>query len=155
MMGFLNPLFLFAGLAIGVPVFLHLFHRQKTRRLSFPALRYLERTEREHAKEIRIRQLLLLLIRIMVLLFLVGSGARLFIEGRGSSHPPTAVVLIVDNSMSSGLVIGESRVLDDLKEIALTTLEASSTEDQFWVLRAGEPWLPSFPGGISLSLIHI
>ena len=59
-MGFLNPLFLFAGLAIGVPVFLHLFHRQKTRRLSFPALRYLERTEREHAREIRIRQLLLL-----------------------------------------------------------------------------------------------
>ena len=148
-MGFLNPLFLFAGLAIGVPVFLHLFHRQKTRRLSFPALRYLERTEREHAREIRIRQLLLLLIRIMILLFLVGAGARLFIEGRGSSHPPTAVVLIVDNSMSSALIYGESRVLDELKEIAVTTLEASSAEDQFWVLRAGEPWLPSFPGGAS------
>ena len=148
-MGFLNPLFLFAGLAIGVPIFLHLFHRQKTRRLSFPALRYLERTEREHAREIRIRQLLLLLIRIMILLFLVGAGARLFIEGRGSSHPPTAVVLIVDNSMSSALVYGESRVLDELKEIAVTTLEASSAEDQFWVLRAGEPWLPSFPGGAS------
>ena len=148
-MGFLNPLFLFAGLVIGVPIFLHLFHRQKTRRLSFPALRYLERTEREHAREIRIRQLLLLLIRIMILLFLVGAGARLFIEGRGSSHPPTAVVLIVDNSMSSALVYGESRVLDELKEIAVTTLEASSAEDQFCVLRAGEPWLPSFPGGAS------
>ena len=148
-MGFLNPLFLFAGLAIGVPIFLHLFHRQKTRRLSFPALRYLERTEREHAREIRIRQLLLLLIRIMILLFLVGAGARLFIEGRGSSHPPTAVVLIVDNSMSSALVYGETRVLDELKEVAVTTLEASSAEAQFWVLRAGEPWLPSFPGGAS------
>ena len=148
-MGFLNPLFLFAGLAIGVPIFLHLFHRQKTRRLSFPALRYLERTEREHAREIRIRQLLLLLIRIMILLFLVGAGARLFIEGLGSSPPPTAVVLIVDNSMSSALVYGESRVLDELKEVAVTTLEASSAEDQFWVLRAGEPWLPSFPGGAS------
>jgi hypothetical protein len=85
----------------------------------------------------------------MILLFLVGAGARLFIEGRGSSHPPTAVVLIVDNSMSSALVYGESRVLDELKEIAVTTLEASSAEDQFWVLRAGEPWLPSFPGGAS------
>ena len=148
-MGVLSPLFLLAGLAIGVPVFLHLFHRQKTRRLSFPALRYLERTEREHAKEIRIRQLLLLLIRVMVLLLLVGAGSRLFVEGRGSAHPPTAVVLILDNSMSSGLVIGESRVLDELKEIAVTTLDGSSTEDQFWVLRAGEPWLPSFPVGAS------
>ncbi|HIN77641.1 MAG TPA: hypothetical protein EYM97_02290, partial [Gemmatimonadetes bacterium] len=98
-MGVLSPLFLLAGLAIGVPVFLHLFHRQKTRRLSFPALRYLERTEREHAKEIRIRQLLLLLIRVIVLLLLVGAGSRLFVEGRGSAHPPTAVVLILDNSM--------------------------------------------------------
>ena len=51
--------------------------------------------------------------------------------------------------MSSALVYGESRVLDELKEIAVTTLEASSAEDQFWVLRAGEPWLPSFPGGAS------
>ena len=51
--------------------------------------------------------------------------------------------------MSSALIYGESRVLDELKEIAVTTLEASSAEDQFWVLRAGEPWLPSFPGGAS------
>ena len=30
-----------------MPIYLHLFQRQETRRLSFPALRYLERTERE------------------------------------------------------------------------------------------------------------
>lgn len=148
-MGVLSPLFLVAGLAIGIPVFLHLFYRQKTRRLSFPALRYLVRTEREHAKEIRLRQLLLLLIRVLALLLLVGAGARLFIEGRGSSHPPTAVALIVDNSMSSGLVVGESRALEELKGIALATLSTSSNEDQFWVIKAGEPWVPLFPVGTS------
>lgn len=145
-MGALNPIFLIAGLVIGVPIFLHLFQRHQTRRLSFPALRYLERTEREHAKQIRFRQLLLLLTRVAVLVLIVGAGARLVFLGRGSSHPPTATVIVLDNSMSSGLVVGETRVLDELKDLARQTLDGASAEDRFWVIRAGEPWLPAIPG---------
>jgi aerotolerance regulator-like protein len=145
-MGALNPLFLLAGLTLAVPIYLHLFHRHQTRRLSFPALRYLERTEREHARQIRLRQILLMLARVMVLALLVGAGARLFFSGRGASHPPTAVVIILDNSMSSGLVIGEIRVLDELKSLARQTLGAATDEDRFWLIRAGEPWMPAIPG---------
>ena len=144
-MGALSPLFVVAALAVGVPIYLHLFHRHETRRLSFPALRYLERTEREHARQIRLRQLILLVMRVAVLILLVGAGARLFFNGRGSAHPATAVVLVIDNSMSSGLVVGEARVLDLLKELARQTLEGASDEDRFWVVRAGEPWLPALP----------
>lgn len=146
-MGALNPLFLLAGLAVAVPLYLHLFHRHRTRRMSFPALRYLERTEREHARQIRLRQILLLLVRVSVLVLLVGAGARLFFAGRGASHPPTAAVIILDNSMSSGLVEGERRVLDGLKELAYATLDEATDDDRFWVIRAGEPWLPALPGG--------
>ena len=146
-MGALNPLFLAAGVAVAVPIILHLFHRHETRRFSFPALRYLERTEREHAREIRLRQLLLLLTRVAILLFLVGAGARLIFAGLGGAHPPTAVAIVIDNSMSSGLVLGDRRVLDDLKARALETLAGASDEDRFWVIRAGEPWLPAIAGG--------
>ncbi len=145
-MGALSPLFLLAGAAIAVPIWLHLFQRHETRRLSFPALRYLERTEREHARQIRLRQILLMLARVGALLLLVGAGARLFFAGRGASHPPTAVVIVLDNSMSSGRVAGELRVLDELKALALETLDAATAEDRFWVVRAGEPWLPAIPG---------
>jgi hypothetical protein len=145
-MGALSPLFLLAGAAIAVPIYLHLFQRHETRRVSFPALRYLERTEREHARRIRLRQILLMLTRVAVLLLIVGAGARLFFGGRGASHPPTAVVMIVDNSMSSGLVVGEVRVLDELKQLAYRALDASNAEDRFWVIRAGEPWIPAIPG---------
>ena len=145
-MGVLNPLFLLAGIAIAVPIFLHLFQRHVTQRFSFPALRYLERTERERAREIRIRQLLLLLTRIVVLLLLVGAGARLVFYGQSGSHPATAVVIVLDNSMSSGLIVGETRVLDELKVLAHQTLAEASDEDRFWVIRAGEPWLPAIPG---------
>ncbi|MDP2956599.1 MAG: BatA domain-containing protein [Longimicrobiales bacterium] len=146
-MGALNPLFLVAALAAAIPVFLHLFQRQEARRVAFPALRYLERTEREHARRIRFRQLLLLLLRVAAVLAMVGAGARLFLRGAGAAHPPTAVVIVLDNSMSTGLVVGEERVLDHLKGLALGTLDAASEDDMIWVIRAGEPWLPAAPGG--------
>ena len=139
-MGFLNPLFLLAGIAVGIPLLLHLFHRQELRRLAFPALRYLQRTEKEHARRIRLRQLLLLLLRIGALLLLVAAGARPFLRSAGSAHPPTAVALVLDNSLSSGRLVGDRRVLDDLKDVAATTLERSGDRDRVWILRAGEPW---------------
>jgi hypothetical protein len=154
-MGLLNPAFLLAGLAVAVPIYLHLFHRHQTRRLSFPALRYLERTEREHAKQIRFRQLLLLLARVAVLLLLVAAGARLFLPGRGGSHAPTAAVIVLDNSLSSGLVVGEVRVLDELKSLAESALDNATDADRFWVIRAGEPWLPAIPGTAAEALAAV
>ncbi|MEK9500610.1 BatA and WFA domain-containing protein [Gemmatimonadota bacterium DH-20] len=145
-MSFLNPLFLLAATAIAVPLALHLFHRQETRRVVFPALRYLLRTEKEHARRIRLRQLLLLLVRCAIILLLALAGARLVVSGRGAAHPPTAVVVILDNSLSSGRVLGEDRVLDRLQTAALDGLSAATSEDRVWVLRAGEPWDVAVPG---------
>ena len=139
-MGFLSPIFLLAGLAVAVPLILHLFHRHDAKRMVFPALQYLLRTEKEHARTIRFRQLLLLLLRIATILLLVAAGARPFLSGGGGVHDPTATVLIVDNSMSSGLIRGGSRVLDLLKAVALRSIDRASDEDRVWLIRAGEPW---------------
>ncbi|MEE2669146.1 MAG: BatA domain-containing protein [Gemmatimonadota bacterium] len=139
-MGFLSPAFLIAGLAVAVPLFLHLFHRHEGRRLAFPALRYLLRTEKEHARTIRLRQLLLLLLRIAAIALLVGAGARPFLYGAGGAHDPTAMVIVLDNSMSSGLIREGNRVLDLLKMIATQSIESASDEDRIWLIRAGEPW---------------
>src|SRR5690606_14101696 len=111
-MSALNPWFLLAAASVAVPLFLHRVQRRRTRRVSFPALRYLERTEREHARRIRLRQILLLLVRVSILLFVVGAGARLVFFGDSGAHPPTAVVLVLDNSMSSGRIVSDRRVLD-------------------------------------------
>lgn len=139
-MGFLSPAFLAAGAAVAVPLILHLFHRQDARRMPFPALRYLLRTEKEHARTIRLRQLLLLLLRMAIIVLLVGAGARPFLRGGGGTHEPTAVVIVLDNSMSSGLIRGGDRVLDLLKGVAARSVEQASDEDRLWLIRAGEPW---------------
>lgn len=59
-MGLLTPALLALGAAAIVPLVLHLFQRHQGPRLVFPALRYLQRAEKDHARQIKLRQLLLL-----------------------------------------------------------------------------------------------
>jgi hypothetical protein len=125
---------------------LHLFQRHQGPRVVFPALRYLRRAEKEHARKIRLRQWLLMMLRVAALALLAFAAGRPFLNAAGSGHEPTAVAIILDNSMSSALVTGDRRVLDELKDRALETLSQASPEDRFWLLRAGEPWAPALAG---------
>ena len=154
-MGLLNPLFLLAAAALAVPLLLHLFQRQDRRRVPFPALRYLQRTAREHARSIRLRQLLLLMLRVAALLLVVLAAARLHLRGQGGPHEPTALAIILDNSPSSGLVEGERRTLDQLRELALETVSLAGEQDRIWVVRAGDPGDVSPPGGAAEARLRI
>lgn len=144
-MGALNPLFLLLGLAAAVPILLHLLHRRDARTYTFPALRYLVRTERDRSRRIRTSQLLLMTVRVAVVILLAAAGSRLFLSSGTSRHPPTAVALVVDNSLSSGLVVGEERTLDRLAAVGQATLDRAGDDDVFWIIRAGEPWLAATP----------
>lgn len=154
-MGFLNPLWLLLGAAVAVPLILHLLQKHQGPRVVFPAVRYLRRAEREHARRIRLRQLLLLLLRMAAVLLIAVAAARPFLRSAGESHEPTAVVIILDNSMSSSLVSGDRRVLDELKDRALETIARSGPDDRFWLLRAGAPWEPALPGNAMATAARI
>ncbi len=154
-MGFLYPLFLVAGTAVLVPVILHLFYRQESKTFTFPAIRYLLRTEREHARQIRTQQLLLLLLRAAIVGVAVMLGARIHLPGRGGGHDPTALALVIDNSMSTTIVEDGRRQLDTLKAVARQSVADASHDDIIWVVRAGTPWEPAVPGGAAEALAAI
>lgn len=145
-MGFLAPSLLVLGAAVAVPIVLHLFQRHQGPRVVFPALRYLRRAEKESARQIRLRQLLLLLVRAAALVLIALAAARPFLRSGGAQHHPTAVVIVLDNSMSTGVVEGDRRMLDLLKDRALETLELLSAGDRVWLIRAGAPWEPALTG---------
>jgi len=144
-MGFLTPALLILGASIAVPILLHLIQRQQGPRVVFPALRYLRRAEMENARRIKLRQLLLLALRAGALALLAMAAARPVLRHGGGGHAPTAVAIVLDNSLSTGLVVGESRILDQLKERALETIARATSADRFWVIRAGAPWEPAIP----------
>lgn len=144
-MTFLAPASLLLGLAVVVPLLLHLLRRQHAPRMVFPAVRYLHRAEREHARRIRLRQLLLLGLRIALILVLAAAAARPFLHVGGADHRPALVAIVLDNSASAGVVQDDRRVLDDLKDRALESLAAAGPDDAFYLIRAASDE-PAFRG---------
>ncbi|MSR22753.1 MAG: hypothetical protein EXR92_04295 [Gemmatimonadetes bacterium] len=144
-MAFLNPLFLLGLAAVAIPILLHLLRRREPRFLIFPALRYLTRTTQEHAQIIRLRQILLLALRVLAVALLIAAGARVVLPLGGRDYPPAGIVIVVDNGLSSGGIVGENRLLDSLVLRAEEALERTGERDRIWIVPAGEPWRPSVP----------
>ncbi len=144
-MTLLAPLLLLAGLALAIPLILHLWQRNQTETEAFPALRYLLTSTRDRDHTLRLRQLLLLLTRLALLALLVLAAARLVLPIGGRDHPSGSLVLIVDNGLSSGLVVEGARVLDLLRDQAREAVGAAGAGDRIWVVAAGEPWRATFP----------
>lgn len=154
-MTFLAPALLALGLAAAVPLALHLLQRHHGPRVVFPALRYLRRAEREHATRLRLRQILLLALRVLAILLLAGAAARPFLPTGGRGHHPTAVVIVLDNSLASGAVVDDRRILDHHKAAALAALAAAGPDDRIWLIRAGEPWEPALTGAPDMLAVAV
>lgn len=135
---FLHPLALLGLIAAAIPALLHLFQRRVPPEIEFPPLRYLSEAERRTARRMRLRHLLLLLLRTAMILALVLAAARPLVPARaaGAAHPPTAVALILDNSLSSGAVTGGQVTLDRLKAAARSVLRRASPDDRLWLVIA-------------------
>jgi hypothetical protein len=135
---FLSPVWLLAALAAAVPLVIHLMRRRTGARLEFPAVRWLERAEREHSRSLKLRNLLLMLLRVAAVLLIALAAARPVarIAGAGFLHAPTAVAVVLDNSLSTTAVANGRPVLDDLKARALAVASRASGDDKLWLLTA-------------------
>ena len=101
---FLAPLSLFLGAAALVPLLIHLMRRRIGLRVEFPAARYLARAEQEHSRTLRLRNLLLMLLRVLVVLLVAMAAARPVTRWVGGGHAPTALAIVLDNSLSTSVV---------------------------------------------------
>jgi hypothetical protein len=133
---FLAPLWLLLAAAVGVPLLLHLLRRNVATRVEFPAARYLLRAEAEHSRSLRMRNLLLMLLRVLIVLALALAAARPFLPGLGVGHGPTAVAVVLDNSLSTTAVVGGTAVFDRLKDAARRVLSSATAADRLWLVTA-------------------
>jgi hypothetical protein len=154
-MGLLNPLLLLLAGAAAIPLLLHLLQRHHGPRVVFPALRYLRRAETESARRIRVRQILLMLLRVCAVLLIAFAAARPFMRAAGAAHAPTAAVIVLDNSLSSAAVEDDRRVLDALVDRALELLVLAGADDRFWLLRAGAAHEPALSGDAEATAMRV
>ena len=138
-MSFLHPLALAGLAAAAIPALLHLLERRVPPELPFPAVRYLADAERRSARRLRLRHLLLLVLRTALIVAIVLAAARPLLPSRaagGTLHPPTALVVILDNSPSAGVVVDGRPLLDRLKAVAHASLARASAGDRLWLVLA-------------------
>ena len=95
----LFPAFLIGSAAIAVPIVLHLMRRETAPRIQFSAVRFLKRVPVEQTKRKRLRELLLLALRIAALLLLVIAFARPYL-GAYNAAGAAVTVVAVDTSFS-------------------------------------------------------
>ena len=125
--------------AAAIPALLHLLQRRTPPELEFPPVRYLSEAERESARRMKLRHLLLLILRTALIVVIVLAAARPLVRfrgGGGNSHEPTALVVILDNSPSSGAVVDGRPILDRLRAAAHASIAQSTPTDRVWLLLA-------------------
>jgi hypothetical protein len=135
-MAFLAPAFLALGLLAGVPLLVHLLRRRVGRVLDFPAVRYLERMEKEHSRDLKLRNRLLLILRLIAVLALALAAARPIARWLGVGHAPIAVAIVVDNSLSTGVVQDGRLLFDSLRADVRRMVGELTTDDRAWLVTA-------------------
>jgi hypothetical protein len=150
---FLQPLALLGLLAAAIPAVLHLLTRRAPPTVPFPAVRYLAETEQSQSRRLKLRHLLLLLLRTALIASVVLAAARPVARvAIGGAHAPTALALVLDNSLSSGAVVEGGRVLDRLRAEARDIVARVAQGDRFWLILAdGVP--QSLSPGAALAVI--
>src|SRR5213078_852028 len=140
---FLHPLALVGLAAAAIPALLHLLERRIPPEVEFPPLRYLSEAERQSARRLRLRHVLLLLLRTGLIVLIVLAAARPLVPAPAAAplrsaagHQRTALVVILDNSVSSGAVADGRPVLDRLRAAARGSLAAAAASDRVWLVLA-------------------
>lgn len=137
MIGFLHPWVLAGLAAAAIPVLLHLLARREPPTIVFPAVRYLVTTTREHQRRLKLQNWLLLFLRtlLIVVVVLAAAGPTVPLSGV-PGHAPSALVLIVDNSPSSGAVVEGTPQLRQLVGAARRVLDRATPKDALWLVAA-------------------
>ena len=143
MLTFLNYAILSGLAAAAIPILIHLFARKKIKTVYFSSLKFLKELQKQKIRRLKIRQILLLILRTLMILFLVLAFARPALKSTKSatleSGAKLTAVIILDNTLSMG---GESqgrRLLDRAKERALEILNLMRLGDEIYLLYPQEP----------------
>lgn len=114
-MTFANPIFLWGLLAVPLPLLLHLFFKRRKAKVAFSTLQFFHQRKRYLAHRRRLREILLLSIRILALLCLVLALSRLLFQSMpyGLSAKTNAVI-ILDDTLSMDRKIGSGATAFEL-----------------------------------------
>ncbi len=135
-MNFIYPQFLWALLAVAIPIIIHLFNFRKFKKVYFSDVSLLKQVELETSKKSNIKHLLILLARILAIAALVFAFAQPYFnnEENGNRIGDKIVSVYLDNSLSMNNKWNEFTVLDYAKKQAMQVANSFEQNDKFLLI---------------------
>ncbi len=134
-MEFLSPGFLWALLALAIPVIIHLFYFRRFKKVYFTNVRFLKEVKEETSARRKLRNFLVLLARLLALAFLVFAFAQPFIrQDADIKKGEKRVSIFIDNSFSMSALSEDVPLVEKAKQRAREIVEAYQPEDRFQIL---------------------
>jgi len=131
-------------LSLAIPIIIHLVHRRKAKPMPFSTLRFLQMVDQRVARRQRLRELLLLALRMLLLAALIGALERPMLHSGGfkGTGLPTTVAILLDDTASMQAVKQGSSAFARARDGALQVLDGLKNEDSAVVTlatSAGDP----------------
>jgi hypothetical protein len=136
-MKFLFPGFLFALSSVAIPVIIHLFNFRKFKKVYFSNVAFLKEIQHQTSSSRNLKNLLLLSLRILALVFLVLAFAQPYIPDQNSQNnafKPQVVSIYIDNSYSMETLNKEGTLLDEAKRRTKEIASAYGPNTKFQLL---------------------
>lgn len=144
-MSFLNASMLWGLIAISIPILIHIFNLRKVKKVEFSTLMFLKELQKSKLKRIKLKQLLLLITRICIIVFLVLAFAKpviLNVNSTGTSSVSN-VFIVLDNSYSMSVRNQNGTYLDQSKKIVQDIIKKYKDTDNIYVIPSSDLLLKS------------
>ena len=145
---FVHPALLWGLLLVGVPVLIHLINMMRHRRVPWAAMEFLLVSQRKNRTWVLLKQLLLLLVRMLAVALLVLMVAQPLLRNRlghwiggGRTHH----IILLDDSYSMSDRWGDTSAFDDAKAVVQRIADEAARQAQpqtFTLLRFSEVGRP-------------
>ena len=123
---FLNPAVLFGLIAASIPVLIHLLNLKKLKKIEFSTLSFLKELQKNKIRKLKLKQWLLLALRMLIILLVVTAFARPTLKGLAlggtTSAAKTTAVFILDNTFSMSVVDPNGSYFNQAKQTIINLL---------------------------------
>jgi len=135
-MKFIYPSFLWALLLIAIPIIIHLVNLRRHQTVYFSNVNFLKRVKKESQRMSKLKQLLIMLSRVMMIFFIVLAFAKPYKPAGFSDRKISGAVtcIYIDNSFSMAAEGPEGIGLESAKQKAYSIVNASQPDTKFALL---------------------
>ena len=141
-MTFLNPIAFIGLLAAGIPIVLHIFNLRKLKTIDFSTLSFLKELQKTKIRRLKLRQLLLLFLRILFVILFVVAFSRPTLKGSLPGNlagtAKTTAVLLFDDSQSMTASDEQGELLQQAKNAAIAVLNILKEGDEVYLVKLSD-----------------